>query len=166
MRRGSALLIVLGMVSFMVVSAIGFSVYMRESRKPSSFLRRESTARYLLKSALANAISRIDGEVTRNAPDNAERLEGVYDDVYPGLTRNSPAIEDNGNYWSHHIFMPFGPVGSQETVSTLTLEGLAYLPPAIINEARVFSRLTRTARWAVQTPRPGFLSTCSSTQTR
>ena len=147
-RQGSALLIVLGMVSFMVVSAIGFSVYMRESRKPSSFLRRESTARYLLKSALANAISRIDGEVTRNAPDNAERLEGVYDDVYPGLTRNSPAIRDNGNYWSHRIFMPFGPVGSQETVSTLTLEGLAYLPPAIINEARVFSRLTRTARWS------------------
>lgn len=148
MRRGSALLIVLGMVSFMVVSAIGFSVYMRESRKPSSFLRRESTARYLLKSALANAISRIDGEVTRNAPGNAERLEGVYDDVYPGLSRNSPAIGDNGNYWSHRIFMPFGPVGSQETVSTLTLEGLAYLPPAIINEARAFSRLTRTARWS------------------
>lgn len=148
MRRGSALLIVLGMVSFMVVSAIGFSVYMRESRKPSSFLRRESTARYLLKSALANAISRIDGEVTRNAPGNAERLEGVYDDVYPGLTRNISTIQDNGNYWSHRVFTPFGPVGSQETVSTLTLEGLAYLPPAIINEARAFSRLTRTARWS------------------
>ena len=147
-RQGSALLIVLGMVAFMVVSAIGFSVYMRESRKPSSFLRRESTARYLLKSALANAIARIDGEVTRNAPYNAERLEGVYDDVYPGLTRNNLAIQQNGNYWSHRVFMPFGPVGSQETVSTLTLEGLAYLPPAIINEARAFSRLTRTARWS------------------
>ena len=147
MRRGSALLIVLGMVSFMVVSAIGFSIYMRESRKPSSFLRRESTARYLLKSALANAISRIDGEVTKNSP-NGWRLEGVYDDVYPGVSRNVPAIQDNGNYWSHRIFTPFGSVSPRETVSTLTLEGLAYLPPAIINEARAFSRMTRTASWS------------------
>ena len=147
MRRGSALLIVLGMVSFMVVSAIGFSVYMRESRKPSSFLRRESTARYLLKSALANAIARIDGEVTRNGPYGNWRLEGVYDDVYPGVTRDSLSVQDNGNYWNHRVFTPFGPVGPHETVSTLTLEGLAYLPPAIINEARAFSRMTRTARW-------------------
>ena len=147
MRRGSALLIVLGMVSFMVVSAIGFSIYMRESRKPSSFLRRESTARYLLKSALANAISRIDGEVTKNSP-NGWRLEGVYDDVYPGVSRNVPAIQDNGNYWSHRVFTPFGSVSPRETVSTLTLEGLAYLPPAIINEARAFSRMTRTASWS------------------
>ena len=39
-RRGSALLIVLGMLSFMIVSAVAFSVYMRMSRAPSSFLRR------------------------------------------------------------------------------------------------------------------------------
>ena len=38
-RRGSALLIVLGMLSFMIVSAVAFSVYMRMSRAPSSFLR-------------------------------------------------------------------------------------------------------------------------------
>ena len=35
MKKGSALLIVLGMLSFMVVSAVGFSVYMRTSRAPS-----------------------------------------------------------------------------------------------------------------------------------
>ena len=41
--QGTALLIVLGMVAFMVVSAVGFSVFMRESRKPSSHLRRNIT---------------------------------------------------------------------------------------------------------------------------
>ena len=44
-RRGSALLIVLGMISFMVISAVAFSAYMRYSRLPSSFLRRSSSSR-------------------------------------------------------------------------------------------------------------------------
>ena len=35
-RQGSALLIVLGMFSFMLVSAVAFSIYMRASRAPSS----------------------------------------------------------------------------------------------------------------------------------
>ena len=42
-RNGSALLIVLGMVAFMIVSAVGFASYMRYSRLPSSYLRRANT---------------------------------------------------------------------------------------------------------------------------
>ena len=42
MKRGSALLVVLGMVAFMVVSAVAFSAYMRASRLPNSYLRRAS----------------------------------------------------------------------------------------------------------------------------
>ncbi len=38
-RKGSALLIVLGMMAFMVVSAVGFAVFMRHNRVPSSYLR-------------------------------------------------------------------------------------------------------------------------------
>lgn len=143
-RKGSALLIVLGMLSFMVVSAVSFAVFMREGRKPSSYLRRSVTSRALLKAALANAIARIDG--VRN--DTEDRVEGVYDDLYPGVGPSlNEAIEDNGGYWQNRIFMPFGPVSADYTVSTLTLESLAYLPPAIINEVRVWSRRTRTAEW-------------------
>lgn len=142
-RAGSALLIVLGMLSFMVVSAVGFSIYMRTSRAPSSHLRRESTARYLLKSALANAISRIDGELNDNG-----YVEGVYNDVYPGVGPAQKLMDwQNGDLWTHRVFTPFGLTNSASTVSTLTLEGLAYLPPAIINEVRVYSRLSRTAAW-------------------
>lgn len=142
-KSGSALLIVLGMLSFMVVSAVGFAVYMRQSRAPSSHLRRESTARYLLKSALANAISRLDGDLSRNG-----YVEGVYTDPYPGVgpSQNLPVLQ-NGDLWTHRVFTPFGLTNMEATVSTLTLEGLAYLPPAVINEARVYSRLTQTAAW-------------------
>ena len=143
-RQGSALLIVLGMMAFMIVSAVGFSVFMRTSRKPSSHLRRNITSRLLLRAALANAISRVDGDFSTDE----ERVEGIYDDLYPGV---GPAqrlvIDENGDYWDKRVFMPFGQVDPENTVSTLTLESLAYLPPAIINEVRVWSRLTRTAEW-------------------
>ena len=56
MKKGSALLIVLGMVAFMVVSAVGFAVFMRHNRIPSSFLRRSTAARELARAALACAI--------------------------------------------------------------------------------------------------------------
>lgn len=155
-RVGSALLVVLGMVAFMVVSAVTFSVFMRTSRLPSSYLRRNVTSRYLLKSALMNAIERIDG-VGRTpldvGQDGSPRsgLSGVGDAPYPGVGLNANA----GNFWNHRVFMPFGELEAprlmedetEKTVTTLTLEGLAYLPPAIVNEARVFSRNTRTARW-------------------
>jgi len=142
-RKGSALLIVLGMLAFMVVSAVGFAFYMRESRRPSSHLRREATARYLLKSALANAIARLDGTFNRTEG----HFEGIYDDVYPGVSRLNLPDTENGNLWRWRVFTPFGPVKPTDTVATLTLEGLAYLPPAIINEVRVASRTTRTAHW-------------------
>ena len=56
MRKGSALLIVLGMLAFMVISAVAFSAFMRFSRMPSSYLRRTSSSRHLVKAALAEAI--------------------------------------------------------------------------------------------------------------
>jgi len=149
------------MLAFMVVSAVSFSIYMRESRVPSSHLRRESTARYLLKSALANAVARLNGNFKTNYEiwgetdpsgkhynylDTDGYVEGLYDDQYPGLN-DFTILGHNGDYWTKRVFTPFGQVAPTTTVSTLTLEGLAYLPPAIINEARVFSRTTRTAQW-------------------
>ncbi len=144
-RKGSALLIVLGMLSFMVVSAVGFAVYMRQSRLPSSHLRRVASSRYLLRAALANAVARIDGAAA--SVNGGIRCEGVYDDPYPGVSAETRTDSENGNLWTQRVFTPFGLVDPSETVSTLTLEALAYLPPAIINEARVYSRQTRTATW-------------------
>ena len=154
-RKGSALLIVIGMLSFMVVSAVSFSIYMRQSRVPSSYLRRASSSRYLLKAALAHAIDRLDGTFASYTDINTQSygVEGVYDDPYPGvgpsleLDKTVPYHRHNGGFWDHRVFTPFGPVSPDRTVSTLTLEGLAYIPPALINEARIYSRQTMTAMW-------------------
>ena len=129
MKKGSALLIVLGMLSFMLFSGIAFSVYMRQTRLPSSFLRRTSVTRLLAKAALAEAICEIDA--------------AIGNDPHPGVRRGS----SNRNYWDHRIFT--GQAGSYggDTISTLTFEGLAYLPPSLINEARYYSRHTPTAGW-------------------
>ena len=167
MKRGSALLIVLGMASFMLVSAVSFAIYMRESRVPSSQLHRQVATRYLLKAALANAINRIDGhgalermvwDDKGNQDSTSLLVEGVYDDPYPGVGPNTTVDIDSstsrselrtaGNHWVDRVFSPFGTVSSQETVPVLTLEALAYLPPAIINEVRLASRRTRTAKWS------------------
>ena len=143
-RKGSALLIVLGMLAFMVISSVSFAVFMREGRKPSSYLRRSLTSRALLKAALANAISRIDG--VRN--EDRDKVEGIYDDLYPGVGPSLNEVDsENGGLWINRVFMPFGQTDTDYTVSTLTFESLAYLPPAIINEVRVLSRRTNTAKW-------------------
>ena len=147
MKRGSALLIVLGMVSFMVISAVAFSAYMRASRLPSSYLRRTSSSRHLVKAALAEAIDQID--------------IAIGNDPFPGMgdngttyaspradTENESAYLARRNYWRNHCFIGTNRlVSADETVSTLTLEALAYLPPALINEARYYSRHSAAARW-------------------
>ena len=169
-RRGSALLIVIGMVSFMVISSVAFSIYMRTSRLPSNYLRRGTSSRMLLKSALAGAIERIDG-VWRADPDASSAgdvgngfIEGIYDDLYPGLNAREGQTPNRGNYpyagnrFVRRVFAPFRDIAPPSNpnepnpsepipVSTLTLEGLAYLPPALINDVRLQSHRTKTACW-------------------
>ena len=143
-RRGSALLIVLGFLSFMVVSAVAFAVFMRAERAPSSALRRGIATRHLVKAALARAIGDVD-DAGRN-------------DVLPGLPGSGNGgvyyhdINNNAHdVWQGRVFMPPDPEGSTldvntrfapigETVSVLNLEALGYLPPALVNDVRFLSR--------------------------
>ena len=129
-RRGSALLIVLGVLSFLVVSAVAFSAYMRRARLPSSYLRRSVAARELAKGALSRAIDEID--------------QAIGQDVHPGVGNTS-----GKNTWRDRVF--FRGTGEQDisqTAPTLTFEGLAYIPPPLVNEARYWSRRTPTAVWS------------------
>lgn len=163
-KRGSALLIVLGFLSFMVVSAVAFAIYMRAERMPSSALRRAVATRHLVRAALAEAISRVD--------------DAVRDDPFPGLcaTNVNGIVADNRLFyyfrkpvkgsggeqaldvWDGRVFMPpdaqgrttdaatrYAPVS--ETVSVLTLEGLGYLPPGLVNDVRFLSRSSWAASW-------------------
>jgi len=151
-RTGSALLIVLGMLSFMVVSAVGLSIRMRASRMPSSYLRRNIAARELVKAGLARAIDELDG-VYYSKKDGFDKngFVGVYDDPYPGCVTDASEAANplrNGDYWLNRVFMPLGSVEDEmDTVPTLAFEALAYLPPAILDDVRALARRTRTAMW-------------------
>ncbi|MBR4617265.1 MAG: hypothetical protein IKO55_16780, partial [Kiritimatiellae bacterium] len=140
-RRGSALLIVLGMFSFMLVSAVAFSIYMRASRAPSSYVRRNSVARQLAKAALTRAMDEIDCAIG-NDP-----FPGVgFNHDYGASGLNDEDKHKNDN-WHGRVFTPSNEVAEAKTVSTLTLEALGYLPPCLIDEVRYWSRHTRTAKW-------------------
>lgn len=141
MKKGSALLIVLGMLAFMVISAVAFSAFMRYSRLPSSYLRRTSSSRQLVKAALAEAIDIVDAAVA----DNPHPGVGSSAISYP---RDGTGDSRNRNYWRNHVFVGTNQlIAAEDTVSTLTLEGLAYLPPALINEARFYSRHSTAGKW-------------------
>ena len=128
-RNGSALLIVLGVLAFLVVSAVAFSAYMRRARLPSSYLRRSVAARELAKGALARVIDQID--------------MAIGDGVHPGIGGNAQ------NTWRDRVFFNGGNEQDlSQTAPTLTLEGLAYIPPPLVNEVRYWSRKTPTAVWS------------------
>ena len=168
-QAGSALLVVLGFLSFMVVSAVAFAIYMRAERQPSSALRRNVATRHLVKAAMAHAMSRVD---------DAIRL-----DPFPGAANTNGNIvanfyhdrDDNAmDVWYGRVFMPPNPAGLvddggseiqganepgdpnkfawrfapiTETVSVLNLEALGYIPPPLVNDVRFLSRSTWTAKW-------------------
>ena len=127
-RNGSALLIVLGVLSFLVVSAVAFSAFMRRSRLPSSYLRRSVASRQLAKAAVAAAIDEID--------------RAIADDVHPGVGSRPK------NKWRDRVFFRGDEEESlRRSAPVLTLEGLAYIPPPLVNELRYWARKTPTAAW-------------------
>ena len=133
-RKGSALLIVLGMCAFMLVSAIAFSAYMRYSRLPSSYLRRTASTRLLVKAALSRAIDAIDRAINNNP--------------HPGVGTMGCG-GPNRNIWTHRVFMGTNAWAKvSDTVTPLCLEGLAYIPPPLVNEARFYSRRSPAGQWA------------------
>ncbi len=130
-KRGSALLIVLGMLAFIIVSAVAFSAYMRYARLPSSYLRRTTASRQLVKAALTRAIDEIDYAIANNP--------------HPGVgNQGSP----NRNLWKNRVYIGTNVfVAAESTIPVMTLEALAYLPPSLVNEVRYYSRLSTAGQW-------------------
>ena len=144
MKKGSALLIVLGMLAFMVISAVAFSAYMRASRLPSSYLRRASSSRLLAKAALAEAIDEIDRSIGENIHPNIGRQVSR-------KKSNDNATTQICNTWAHRVYLgtenAINLPKPESTVSTLTFEGLAYIPPPLVNYARYYSRRSQAGKW-------------------
>ena len=134
MKKGSALLIVLGLLAFMIVSAVAFSAYMRFARLPSSYLRRNVASRQLVKSAVARAIDDID--------------KAVCDNPHPGVGNVEMIGTRLRNYWKHRVYIGTNTLcDASETANVLSLEALAYIPPPLVNEARYYARRSPAAKW-------------------
>ena len=172
-HRGSALLIVLGMLSFMVVSAVAFSAYMRAARLPSSFLRQTSSSRLLAKAAIAEAVDEIDAAIGNMPhPGIWNNQQKLIDDVNQYYFPRNSGTKLNRNIWKDRIYIgnkgngeemidrhlvePFAPIDDEVdvaeltekgTVSTLCLEALAYIPAPLVNSARYYSRRSNAAKW-------------------
>ena len=133
-KSGSALIIVLGFLSFMVVSAVAFAVYMRTERVASSGFHRSASVRQMVKAGVANAIAQIDA--------------AVGNDPFPGLQVATGKEGELGvDHWKNCVFMPYRRASSDVTVPVIPLEGLSYIPPAIVNEVRAGARTTYSAQW-------------------
>jgi len=120
-RRGSALLIVLGFLSFMMISAVAFAIYMRIERQASSNYRHAASARHMLNSALYRAMDEIDSElraVNVNGP-NPRKFP-----TWPGRVRTSAVVNsaDNGG-----------------NARVLTLGALSYIPGIFLNDVRYYA---------------------------
>lgn len=150
-RSGSALLIVLGMLTFLIVSAVGFATYMRYGRLPSSQLRRTVSSRQLVKAATARAIDEIDQAINNNPHPNVGTfpVDGRNRNIWYGRVFTGTNIVDSADGGGSNSQNKDGSGAASygETVSPLCLEALAYIPPVLINEARYYSRMTPTAMW-------------------
>jgi hypothetical protein len=126
-RRGSALLIVLGFLTFMMISAVSFAIFMRIERQASSNYRHTITGRHLLNAALARAIDEIDSELR---VDQTTSRDGTVDvrarkfPAWPGRTKPSavPNGLDNGN-----------------DARVLSLEALSFIPGIFVHDVRRYA---------------------------
>lgn len=126
-RRGSALLIVLGFLSFMIISAVSFSIYMRVERQASSNYRHSVTARHLLNSALVRAIDEVDAELRLQRSGNTIRKfpeSNIPTDEWPGRVKASALADEAFN---------------ERDARVLSMEALSYLPPFLVNDVRRFA---------------------------
>ena len=152
-RKGSALLVVLGMVAFIVISAVAFSAYMRYSRAPSSFLRQNIASRMLAKAALAEAIDEIDAAIGNNPHPGVGNSDSRWETSTGGNDTSADNNNRGNNLWVGRVFIGRDENGNDsfakeaDTVATLCYEALAYIPPALINEARFYSRHSNAAVW-------------------
>ena len=118
-QGGSALLIVLGFLSFMMISAVSFAIFMRIERQASSNYRHAITARHMLNAGLVRAIDEVD----RHLRD--VKFPPWPGRVYPGGTNTlSATVQDT---------------------RVLSLESLSFLPGIFVNDVR-YQALTGDTR--------------------
>ncbi|MEI6645364.1 MAG: hypothetical protein WCP12_04955 [bacterium] len=129
-EKGSALLVVLGFLTFMIISAVSFCIYMRVERQASSNYRHSITARHLLESSLFRAMDEVDAD-----------LRGARY-TYPGeipITPDDLPTKFPRHWTNGRIFASRSNTPEQEQARVLSLEALSFFPASLVNNARVVS---------------------------
>ena len=126
-KRGSALLVVLGFLAFLMVSGVSFSVLMRVERQATSNYKHAVSARHLLEAGLFRAMDEIDSEL---------RISGANYVKFPdwqGRVKVSPVVTDTTDYEE------FRRINQQAVARPLSLEALSFIPPILVNDVRYHS---------------------------
>ena len=123
-KRGSALLIVLGFLSFMLISAVSFAIYMRIERQASSNYRHTITSRHMLNAALYRAIDEIDSDLR----DTSVSASGSPEKKFPYHWKNRvrPSATDNSEE-------------NTQDARVLSLEALSFIPGILVNDVRRYA---------------------------
>ncbi|MDD2598250.1 MAG: hypothetical protein PHO37_03355 [Kiritimatiellae bacterium] len=121
-QRGSALLIVLGFLSFMMISAVAFAIYMRIERQASSNYRHAASARHMLNAALYRAMDEVDSDLRATTIAGAPNPRKF--PTWPGRVRTSAVVNSADNSANARV---------------LTLGALAYIPGILLNDVRYYA---------------------------
>ena len=132
--RGSALLVVLGFLTFITISAVAFAIYMQVERAATSNYRHMITARHLLETALFRAMDEVDGEL--RIPNAKVRFPD-----WPGRVRASPAIVSER---TDSASTEVNNRAQAQEARLLSVEALSFLPALIVNDVRANAVATRT----------------------
>jgi Tfp pilus assembly protein PilX len=123
-ERGSALVIVLGMLAVLMLMAVAFSIIMRVERAGTTNLRHSLTAQNGIQSAIAHAIRDIE--------------KSVFHNVVPEYWTNG-VMASSGDDVTYDILQPGDP-SSDVKVSILTERAQRHLNPttrALVKNAKV-----------------------------
>ena len=138
LNKGAALLVVLGFLAFITVSAVAFSVYMRSERQATSNYMHSVSARHMLETALYRAIDEIDAELRIIVDNTNSRFPDwkTYDHRDSRI-RASPivsTVDSHAEAW----------IGNLQEARVLSLEALGFLPAIVVNDVRYQAVMTRT----------------------
>ena len=133
-KRGSALLVVLGFLAFLMVSGVAFSVLMRVERTATSNYKHSVAARHLLQAGLFRAMDEIDSELRINL-DVMPAEDSLYHKFpqWEGRVKVSPIITDTVKDEE------FIRENHQAVARPLSLEALSFIPPILVNDVRYHS---------------------------
>lgn len=130
-RRGSALLVVLGFLSFLMISGVAFAILMRVERQATSNYKHAVAARHLLEAGLFRAMDEVDAQL---------RISTNY---YKFPDWEGRVLTSKMNT-ERMLVADYQQANIRASARTLSLESLSFIPPILVNDVRYYSIMTHT----------------------